>query len=64
MVFILDGNSEIGVHVRSNICFFDLCKAFDKIEIVFLSPKRPIFLHACETCSELPCNISTILPAQ
>ena len=25
---------------------------------IFFSPKRPIFLHACATCSELPSNIS------
>ena len=42
--------------------FFNLLKAFDlfqsshKSDIFYL--KRPIFLHACATCSELTSNIS------
>ena len=43
---------------------FDLLKAFDKIESGqksdFFAPIRPIFLHACATCSELPSNISSM----
>ena len=52
MVFILDGNSEIGAQIRSNHVLFDLFKA--------LVSKRPVTLHACITCSELPANISTM----
>ena len=29
--------------------------------VILSSRKRPIFLHLCTTCSELICNISTIL---
>ena len=49
MVFGLDGNQEIGeiAHVRSRESFFS-------------SPKMPISLHACATCSELPFNIITM----
>ena len=32
MVLVLDGNSEIGAHVRSNFLLFDLFKAFSEIE--------------------------------
>ena len=43
---------------------FDLLKAFDYLESHyksdFFSQKRPIFFHACATCSELPSNISTM----
>ena len=49
MVLILDSNSEIGAHVKSNLCFLTI---FPK--------KRPIFLHACATYSELPPNISSM----
>ena len=48
MVLILDGNSEIGAHVRGNLCYY-LFKAFDlhqELSQNFFSPKRPIFLHA------------------
>ena len=60
MILILDGTSKIGA--QSGL--FDLFMAFDKIESghksdVF-SPKRPVFLHACATYSELPSNISTM----
>ena len=56
MVLMVDGISEIGAHVRSNIC--SLFKAFDYFESShksdYLYPKRPVFLHACATCSQLP----------
>ena len=58
MVLLLDGNSEI---VAEKFLIFDLFKAFNSITTDFFSPKRPIFLHACATCSELPFNISTLL---
>ena len=45
---------------------FYLFKAFDKIEKkeqigFFSSSKRPIFPHACTTCSELPFNVTTMI---
>ena len=56
--YILDGNSEMGPHVRRNICYvISLGREQSQIEI---APERPIFLHACATCSELPSNISTM----
>ena len=57
MVLILDGNTEIGAHVRTNLFkAFDLIKSSHKSDI--FSPKRHIFLYACAICSELPSNIS------
>ena len=47
---ILEGNSDIGEHVRSNLCY--MCKAFDLIESshkldVCFSTKRPfLFMFA------------------
>ena len=32
VVLILDGNSDIGAHVGSNLCNLICCKAFDSIE--------------------------------
>ena len=51
MVLILDGNSEIGAHVRSR----------EQPQIGYSSPKILILLYACATCPELPSNISTLL---
>ena len=40
---------------------FDLLKAFVQIESYgIFSPKSPVFLHACVTCSELSSNIITM----
>ena len=51
---------------RKEKLLFYIAQAFDQIEIShksdFFSPKWPIFLHACATCSELPSNISTMIP--
>ena len=58
VVLIFDGYSEIGVHVRSNHCYsIFLMRLIRKRAIkvmFFFSPKRPVFLHACATCSKLP----------
>ena len=52
--------TAMGAHV-----LFDLYKAIDDIESTHKSylflPERPIFLHACAICSELPSNISTLI---
>ena len=54
MVLILNCNSDTGAHVWSNLCY--LIESSHKLDF-FLS-KRPI---ACETCSELPSNMSTMV---
>ena len=40
---------------------FELFKAFERLRAVknriIISPKRPSFLYACATCSELPSGI-------
>ena len=55
MILILDGSSEIGANVRSNLFFY----IFFIGSRVGTNPKRPIFPHACATSSELPSNISS-----
>ena len=68
MAFILDSTWEIVALVRSNLYYsivvrpLILSRAVTD-RIVFFSLKRPVFLHACATCSELPSNISTMLSA-
>ena len=51
MVLILNGSSEHGAHLSGG-------KAFGYIKRVvkfdFYLRKRPILLHTCTTCSELP----------
>ena len=52
MVLLIYVNSAIkGAHVRSNFCY--------KLDLFV--PKRPNFLHACATCSEIPSHISTMV---
>ena len=51
---MLDSNSEKVVHVGSNLSYL-IC-----LRHQIFSPKRPIFLHACTTCSGLPSNISSV----
>ena len=58
MVLILDSYSEIGAHVRSNLCF-KIC--FRHLIDREQSPKRPFFIHACAKCSELPYHVSTMI---
>ena len=61
--FYLDGNSEIGAHVRSNLCYLTCFRHLISSRAVtnrFFSPKRPLYLYACAKRSELPSNISTI----
>ena len=57
---ILDGNSEIGAHVSSNLSLlFELCIWLDREQSqigFFFFPKRTIFFYACATFSELPSN--------
>ena len=63
MVFMLDVNSKIGAHIWSNLCYSIFVRHLITSNAVtnrIFSPKRPIFLHACAACSELPSNISTM----
>ena len=54
MVFIIDGSSDVGAHVRIHFRYL-----FDRdYKQIRLSPKRPIFLHAYTTRSEPPSNKS------
>ena len=63
MVLILDGNSEIGVHIRSNLCFWTCFRHLihsGAVTIgIFSSPKWTIFLHHVPI--ELTCNPSTMV---
>ena len=65
MVLILYGNSLRGAHVRRNICYLTctrhLITSRAVSQIGDFYPKRPIFLHACATCNELPSNISNMI---
>ena len=63
MVLILDGNSEKGLHFRSNfcylICFRHMIRSRAIKSLIFFQ-KRLTFLHTCATCSKLPSEISTM----
>ena len=64
MVLILDSISEIGAHAMSNVCYFICLRHLITSRAVtnrIFSPKRPIFLRGCATCSELPSNISSMI---
>ena len=60
MVLILDGTSEVGAPVRSNLCYFiclrHLIKSRAVTNQIFFSSKT-FFLHACAKRSKLPSNI-------
>ena len=58
MVIILDGNSEIGAHVRSDLGY--LFRTFVKIKSIFFSQIRPFLILTCATYSELPCSINVL----
>ena len=65
MALILDGNAEIVVHARSNLCYLICLRHLIRSKagtnwIFSSSPNRPIFLHACATCSSLLSNKGTI----
>jgi len=64
MVFILDGNSEIGAHVRSNYYYLNCLRHLIRMKAVtiriLLTPKRFSFFHTYATCSELLFNLSTM----
>ena len=64
MVLILNGNSEIGTHVRSNfcelICLRHLIISRAVMNWIFFFSAKTYFLHACKPCSELPTNIAAL----
>ena len=61
MVLILDGNSEIGTHVRRNLWYFIYLGYWEQSQIGFsFSIIEVYFLHTCATCSDLPSNVSTM----
>ena len=55
MVLILDGYTEIGAHVRSNLCYLTCLRhlIIPKVVRFFFPPKVPIVLYAFADCSEL-----------
>ena len=65
IVLLLDGNSEIGVHLISNLCYLislgHLLWSKEITNWIFFSSKRPILLLACNPCSELLSNIDTMI---
>ena len=54
MVLILDGNSEIGAHVRSDLCYLIRWRA---VTNRIFSSEKNYFHYACATCYELPSNM-------
>ena len=53
MVLTIDGNLEVGTHVRRNLCYL-ICLRHLRSKAV----KNQIFFHAYATCPELPSNTS------
>ena len=56
MVPILDGNSHVSAHLRSNPCYLICLRPLIRsravtLWIFFYPEKKPIILHACATCS-------------
>ena len=66
MVLILDGNLEIGAHVRCNFCYFTclrhLIECSHKSDFYFFRKDLLSYMRACATCPELPSSIITLLP--
>ena len=64
-VLILDGNSEIGAHVRSNLCHLIWIRHLISSGVVlkgyFFYPKILFFFHAYATCYELPFYIGSVV---
>ena len=64
MLLILDGNSDIGAHVRSNLCYMIFVRHFIRsraiINAIFFYLNH-FFLHARAICSELPSDLRTMV---
>ena len=54
-------NSEIGAHVRSNLCYLTWHLGIEQSQTRFFSLKKTAFIHVCATRSELPSNISNMI---
>ena len=66
MVLTLDGISDIGAHVRRNLCYLICLRLLIRSRVVtnrFFSPKICIFLYARASFTDLPSNISSMGPA-
>ena len=74
MVLIIDGISEIGAHVRSNLCYL-VCVRIDTGYLIYLSHffrsravtnqiffffLKKTFFHICAKCSALLSHINTM----
>ena len=53
-VVVLDGDSEIDAHINSKLANMICLRHWFMSLIIFFLQKRPVSLHACTTCSELP----------
>ena len=62
MVLILDGNSEIDAHARSNLSYLICSRPLIRLAVTnrIFPRKRPIFPYTCATCSELPYDKRTM----
>ena len=64
MVRIVDGNSDIGAHVRSKLCYLicsrHLVRSRAFIKLYFVSGNI-FFLYACVPFLMLPSNTSTMI---
>ena len=62
---VLDGNSEIGAHVKSNLYYLTCCRHLIRSMIVtnliFVLRKDIFAFHVRAICAELPSNISTLV---
>ena len=65
MVLILDGDSKIVAHKRSDLCNLislrHLIKSSTVTNCLFFSEKKTFFFNACVTSSELPSYASTMV---
>ena len=65
MALILDRNTDMGAYVRISLCYLICVRHFITSRAVtnqiLVSKERPIFLHACAKCSELPSNKITMM---
>ena len=61
MELILDGNSEIGAHVRSNLCYLIFLRHLLRSRTVTIVSEKTTFLYAGATCFELPSNTRTMI---
>ena len=67
MLLVLDGYSEIGAHIGSNLCYL-ICswlmiRSREVTNRIFVILKDGFSIHTCATYSELPYNIVTLLPS-